>query len=150
MSSTTDPCTGIRRSLSARRDGLAVDPAALATHLAACADCRAWSARIEGLDGAWAELAAEPIPASLWPRIAELGGPAAGSRPRWRRLALQRAAALLLGLASVGGLAVHRSTRPQPHDPSRLLRALLDPPARARTDLSTEHRLLTPFEEASR
>lgn len=145
MNPTSDTCTATRRDLSARRDGLEIDAADLAAHLTTCADCRAWQARLDGLGDAWTALAEVPLPGSLWPRIAARTRP----EPRsWR--VLQRAAALVLGLVSVGVLALQRGSRPVPHDPSRLLRVLLEPPARTPAEPSTEHRLLTPFEEGPR
>jgi predicted anti-sigma-YlaC factor YlaD len=101
MQSEPLSCETARERISARLDGEDRRPEALAIHLEGCAACQAHERALMGLSSAFAKLRAAEVPqVNVWPSI-ELR---ARSRPRSAIAA--RAAAALIGFASVGVVAM--------------------------------------------
>ena len=101
MQSEPLSCETARERISARLDGEDRQPEALAIHLAGCAACQAHERALIGLSFAFSQLRATEVPfVNLWPSI-ELR-----ARSRSRGAIAARAAAALIGFASVGFVAL--------------------------------------------
>jgi hypothetical protein len=101
MQYETLSCETARERISAGLDGEDRHPEALAIHLERCAACQAHQRALMGLSSAFAKLRAAEAPlANLWPSIE----PRVRSRPHVAIAA--RAAAALIGFASVGFVAL--------------------------------------------
>ncbi len=107
-------CASAREQLSARLDGECARADALRTHLLACGACRMHERALASLAHGF-EALREPVTLpDLWPRIERRLQPSRpyGSSAPW----LARAAAALLGFASLGGAALwlERERAPAP------------------------------------
>lgn len=109
-------CETVRETMSAELDGEATDEqlAPAYSHLAACADCRAWRREIIAVKGIFAALPEHPLPASIAGQL-ELAGtasPRVGRRNVYRIPRLLAWAAAAVVVLSIGWSSHQALTRP--------------------------------------
>jgi anti-sigma factor RsiW len=108
-------CASAREQLSARLDGECARADALRAHLLACGACRAHERALASLAHGFEALREPETLPDLWPRIERRLQPGS-SRSNPSAPWLTRAAAALLGFASLGGAALwlERERAPAP------------------------------------